>query len=229
MKILTIVLLTLAALTTVGQDKVLSADSDTTYCGRYYRKLEREIGLDPTAKIPGDFYFRFWDGRKVIELRRHNNALTGAVTFFLQQFKNGKEGRLHFKKSKLTDQTTNTIVEFVANYKITDLPSDNQIKGWDNGLDGIIFIVECADKKSYSFKKYWTPMHYQDEIAEARQFVDFADNLNDINELKTLEEEFMDRQPFSRWYYSIGGSMIVQKYGRRKTNFMSQCWYDLHL
>jgi hypothetical protein len=41
--------------------------------------------------------------------------------------------------------------------------------------------------------------------------VDFVENLNRIEELKTMKNKFMQRQPFSSWYGSIGGSTIVSK------------------
>jgi len=208
---LTILILTLTTLATVGQDRTLTADSDTVFWSKYYEALRSKIGLEPTDQIQTDFYFRFWDGRKIIELRRVDNKLVGTTTFLLQQYKKNKEGRLYFKKSLLTDKTTQLISGLVAKYKIIDLPTDKQIKGWDSGFDGITYIIEHADHDSYSFKNYWTPTHYQDKLMEAKQLVDFVDNLNNIDELKTLGDKFMARQPFSSWHGSIGGGTIVSK------------------
>lgn len=209
--LLTISLLTITTLTVSGQDKVLTADSDTVFWAKYYRILRSEIGLQPTDKIQTDFYFRFWDGKKVIEIKRVDNRLLGTATFLLRQYKKNKEGRLYFKKNVLTDKTTETIFELVTKYKVIDLPTDKLIKGWDGGFDGITYIIEHADMDSYSFKNYWTPTEYQDKLTEARQLVDFVDNLSSIEELKTLEKKFMDRQPFSSWYGSIEGGTIVSK------------------
>lgn len=210
-KPLIILLLTSTTLTTVGQDKVLTADSDTVFWSQYYKILEGEIGLGPTEKIQSDFYFRLWDGRKVIELRQVNNKIMGTVTFLLRQYKKNKEGRLYFKRSSLTDQGTDAIFDLVTKYKIIELPTHKLINGWNGGLDGITYIIEHSDKDSYSFKNYWTPTHYEDKLAEARQLVDFVDNINKIEELETLGKGFMNRQPFSSWYGSIGGSTIVSK------------------
>jgi hypothetical protein len=212
MKILqTILILTITTLTAIGQERTLTADSDTVFWFKYYETVRNEIGLELTNKIQTDFYFRFWDGRKVIELRQMNNKLIGTATFLLRQYKKNKEGRLYFKKSTLTDKTTETIFELVTKYKIIDLPTDKQIKGWHGGLDGITYLIEYADKESYSFKNYWTPTYYQDKLTEARQLVDFVDSLNKIDELETLGKKFMERQPFSSWYGSLSGSTIVSK------------------
>lgn len=208
---LTILILTLMTLTTVGQDRVLTVDSDTVFWFKCYKKERSEIGLEPTNKIQSEFYFRFWDGRKVIELRRVDNKLLGSSTFLLRQHKKNKEGRLYFKKYALTDRTTEAIFDLVTKYQIIDLPTDKQIKGWDGGFDGITYIIEHADSDSYSFKNYWTPTYYQDKLKEAKQLVDFVDSVNSIDELKTLGEKFMTRQPFSSWYGAIGGGTIVSK------------------
>jgi len=204
-------LLTFTTLTAVGQVKVLTTDSDTVFWVKYYKTLRSEIRLEPTDKIQSDFYFRFWDGRKVIELKRVDKKLQGTVTFLLRQCKKNKEGRLYFKKTVLTDRTTQIIFDLVTKENIINLPSDKYIKGWDGGLDGITYLVEHADSDSYSFKNYWTPTYYQDKLTEAKQLVDFVDKLNNIDELKILGKKFMDRQPFSSWYGSIGGGTIVSK------------------
>jgi hypothetical protein len=150
----------------------------------------------------------------VIELKRADNKLTGTSTFLIRQYRKNKqreEDRLYFKKYDLTDQTTKMIFELVTKYKIIELPTDKQISGWNGGLDGVSYIIEHSDKDSYSFKNYWTPTYYQDKLKEARQLVDFLDNLDGIEELKMLDKKFMDQQPFSSWYGSIGGSTIVSK------------------
>lgn len=208
---LTILILTLTTLTTVGQVRTLTSDSDTVFWSKYYKSLRSEIGLEQTDKIQTDFYFRFWDGIKVIELRRVDNKLFGTATFLVRQYKINKEGRLYFKKSALTGQTAGAIFDLVTQYKILELPTDKQIKNWDGGLDGITYIIEHADNDSYSFKNYWTPTYYQDKLVEAKQLVDFVDKLNNIDELKILGKKFMDRQPFSSWYTFVGSATITSK------------------
>ncbi len=208
---LTILFLTLMVTTAVGQDKILSTDSDTVFWFSYYKTVREKIGLEATDKIDSKFYFRFWDGSKVIELRQGDAKIEGTVTFLLQQYKSNKEGRLYFKKTILTDKTAKSIYELLNKHKIIELPTDKQIKGWDDGLDGIIYITEYTDQESYSFKNYWTPTHYQDKLTEAKELVDFINQLNEIQELVIIRKKFMERQPFSSWYNFIGSATIVSK------------------
>jgi hypothetical protein len=213
-KLLTMSLLILSTLIAVGQQKFLTTDSDTSFWYRYYKPISVEIGLEPTETIQSEFYFRFWDGDKVIELRQVNNKLIGTSIFLIRQYiKNSKreEGRLYFRKYDLTEQTTQVIFELATIHKIIELPTDKLIHGWEGGLDGVTYITEHSDKDRYSFKNYWTPTLYQDKLKEAGQLVDFLVKLNGIGELKMLDRKFMDRQPFSSWYGSIGGSTVFSK------------------
>lgn len=204
-------LLTVISLRTVGQDKVLTADSDTVFWYSRHISIRNRIGLKETKTIHSEFYFRFWDGKRIIELRQGNKKLNGTVTFVLKEYKRNKEGEIHFKRNKLTEKTTEEISELLSKYGIINLPTDNLIEGWSNGFDGRTFITEYADKSSYSFKTYWTPSAFKDKLKEAKQLADFIDKLDSIEELQKLEKSFMDRQPFSTWYSFIGSGTKVAK------------------
>jgi hypothetical protein len=208
---LTILLFILHASTAVGQDKILSADSDTLSTFKYFKNLRNKIGLEPIQTINSDFYFSFWDGIKVIELRQIDGKMKGTVTFFLQQYKRKKEGRIYFTKTALMDKTTDSIHELVTKFKIIEIPTDNQIKGWGGGLDGITYVSEFCDNKYYSFKTYWTPDEFQDKLSEARQLIAFIAQLDKIKEINEIGKKFMYLQPFSSWYSSIGGAEITTK------------------
>jgi hypothetical protein len=207
----TTLLIIMTASMAVGQEKALSPDSDTTFWLNYYKNCRNKIGLEAIDKIDNEFYFRFWDGNKVIELRQNEDRYIGTVTFLLQQVKNNKEGSLFFRKTSLTDKSTNQIIEMLTRYGINGIPTDKLIRGWEGGLDGIVYITEFADQKNYSFKNYWSPELYQDSIPEAKRLMDFITKLNEIEELKVLEQKFMARQPFSCWYTFIGSSTICVK------------------
>jgi hypothetical protein len=207
----TILLVILVATETLGQDRSLSADSDTVFWYKYYAGIKNQIGLEPIDKLQDDFYFRLWTGVNVIELRRTEGKVTGDVTFLVQQYKENKEGKIYFKKTPLTTATTQQIYELINNYKIIELPTDKQINGWHMGLDGITYMIETADKTNFSCKTYWTPTHDKDKLIEAKQLVDFLNKINSIEELNSIGKRFMARQPFSTWYNFIGSAIIVSK------------------
>lgn len=208
---LTITLLIFGALAAVGQDRTLSADSDTVFWYKYYAGIKNQIGLEPIDKVPDDFYFRLWTGVNVIELRRSDGKITGDVTFLLQEYKERKVGKIYFKETPLTKETTEQIYDLINKYNILVLPTDKKIDGWETGFDGITYLIETADKTSFSCKTYWTPKHYKDKLVEAKRLVDFLDGINSIEELNSIGKRFMERQPFSNWYNFIGSATIVSK------------------
>jgi hypothetical protein len=156
---LTILLLILFVTRTLGQERTLSTDSDTVFWYKYYAGIKSQIGLEPIDKVKCDFYFRLWTGVNVIELRRADDKIIADVTFLVQQYKVNKEGKIYFKKTPLTKETSERIYELINNYKIVDLPTDKQIDGWEMGLDGITYIIETANNTNFSCKSYWTQTH----------------------------------------------------------------------
>jgi hypothetical protein len=64
------------------------------------------------------------------------------------------------------------------------IPTEDSIKGWERGFDGITYKIEYSTKHYYSFKTYWTPTA-QDSLKEAIQvqsFIDSAFLLSNANE-----------------------------------------------
>jgi hypothetical protein len=207
----TILLLISIVTGTLGQEKTMSADSDTVFWYKYYAGIKNKIGLDPIDKIKDNFYFRLWTGVNVIVLRRAEGKVSGDVTFLVQQYKENKVGKIYFKKTPLTTVTTEQIYDLINKYKIIELPTDKQIDGWEMGLDGITYIIETSDKTNFSWKTYWTPTHYKDKLVEAKRLADFLNKINSIEELNSIGKRFMERQPFSTWYNFIGSATIVSK------------------
>jgi hypothetical protein len=55
------------------------------------------------------------------------------------------------------------------------IAADDSIKGWQQGLDGITYIIEQSTNDKYFFKSYWTPKA-QDSLKEAMQVQTFVDS-----------------------------------------------------
>jgi hypothetical protein len=208
---LTILLLTIITIPTVGQYKQLTNDSDTVYLFNYHAKILKQVGLETIDKIDSKYCFRFWDGISVIELRNTDNKLNGTITFMVQQYRTRKEGKIYYKKSNLSEETTSKIQGLINNLNLIELPTDEQIPNWKKGLDGLIFITEHCDNSNFSFKSYWSPRSFEDKVPEAKTFLKFLDGLNEIEELNTLSKKFWDRQPFTNYHNFIGSATIITK------------------
>lgn len=193
-----------------GQEKALTADSDITFLYGYYNTLGNKIKVDTARNINKEFFFRFWDGYKAIEIIKSNSEIEGNIIFFVQQYKRKKEGRIYSKHEPLTKANADKIYQLIVNYKLLELPTDDQIKGWEHGLDGITYVTEYADKNHYSFKPYWTPDAHN-ELVEAKQLLSFINEISQIQEINEKYAMFMQSQPFQSWYGGIGSETIVSK------------------
>ncbi|NVJ47341.1 MAG: hypothetical protein HWE07_09445 [Cytophagia bacterium] len=200
---------------TIAQERTLTVESDTTFWFNWRAELNRELDLQTIDNSTEEYEFRFWDGYKVIRLWESEDELKSEVIFFLREFKKRKnsynhEGRLYYNSQQLSEKTTKTINNIIQDFNILDLPTDNKIKGWTKGLDGVTYIVESSAPSSFSFKSYWTPTSFP-ELKEARFLQYFVEQINSIEQISKGFEEFMAKQPFKSYYAGIGSSAYVIK------------------
>ena len=105
--------------------------------------------------------------------------------------------------------------KLIDSIKINELPSDKNIKGWQQGFDGITYFIEYKRGNKYSFKNYWTPS-FQDSLKEAMLLLDFIDAISKILNLKDNSEKFQEEIPFDSW--SAPGSGTSATRIKLKTN-----------
>jgi hypothetical protein len=83
------------------------------------------------------------------------------------------------------------------------LPLESNIKNWTHGFDGIIYVIEHSDKKTYWIKNYWSPSS-QRSIPEAIIVLDLVKNLSNKLSLQELYSSFKTTLP-KRGCYNSGG------------------------
>jgi hypothetical protein len=194
----------------LGQTKFLTSGSDTLFWKSRYVSLADEIGLEKAERVTAEFFFRFWDQQKVVELKRNNGQLSGNVTFLLRQYLKKKKGRVYSKKFQISDTNVERIYQLVLKYGILELPTDKRIKGWQEGFDGAVYVTEHIEHNNYSFKTYWTPSA-QKSLSEAGRFLDFISELDRIDDIRKANQDFMSSQPFNSWYGGISEGTIVTR------------------
>jgi hypothetical protein len=207
---LTILILAVLTQIAFGQIKVLTPGSDTLFWKSRYVSLANEIGLEKTENVIAEFFFRFWDQQKVVELRRNNGQFSGNVTFLLRQYRKKKRGEVYSKKFRISDANAERIYDLVLKYGILELPTDKRINGWRQGFDGAVYVTEHVEQNNYSFKTYWTPSA-QKSLSEAGRFLDFMTELDSIDDIRKAEIDFMSSQPFNSWYGGISEGTIVTR------------------
>jgi hypothetical protein len=195
------------------QTKSLTADSDTVFWYKYYQKLMVDFDFDETRNSKSESLFRYWDGSRVLELTKNDKKVRATAVYFLRQYNENQDEKLHFKLQDLSKETAETIYALVLKYDLKSLPSGQQINGWEKGKGGLTYVTEFSDDKNYSFKTYWDP-HAQKDLNEASRLLGFVSEIDKITELDQQQKKFMDKQPFSKWYKYISGGEVVGKKGK---------------
>ena len=199
---------------TFAQQRQLTNDSDTAFWFNWRSELNTGIGLTTIIQSTEDFEFRFWDGYKVVRLWKSDDQLFSEVIYFLREYKDlnerkvGEPGRLYQSGLQLNERTTNAINDLIHDFEILELPSDNKIEGWSQGLDGITYIIETSSPDGYSFKNYWTPKSFPN-LKEARLFKYFVEQINSLDQVEKGFEKFMRKQPFQTYYLGIGSAVVA--------------------
>lgn len=211
-------LLTLIIFTAHGQERKLTADSDTIYWQNYYGAIFKQAGVTPIKSTDNESTFRFWDGKKLIEIRDSKDSVTATITFFVKEYvektnkerkdKKRKEDRLYFRSWRLAAETTTKLKNSIQINRVNEIPTYRQIIGWDSGHDGRTFIVEYANKEMVSYKSYWSPDIYKNKLKEAMQLTSFIETINEIDEINIIQQKFMNMQPFGTWYTFIGSATV---------------------
>jgi len=212
MRILSVIFILTANLT-FAQERQLTVDSDTSFWFNWRTELNRELGLVTIDKSIEEFELRFWDGYKVVRLWEAEDELRSEVIYFLREYKENKdsydyEGRLYHSSQQLNEKTTQAINNLIKDFNILNLPTDNQIEGWKQGLDGVTYIIETSEPNSFSFKNYWTPTSFP-ELKEARFLQYFVEQINSLEQINKGFEKFMAKQPFKTYYAGIGSAVIA--------------------
>lgn len=77
----------------------------------------------------------------------------------------------------MPDGEAKQILQLIDSLSILNIPSDNQIAGWQNGLDETEYRIETSNPNTYAYKTYWAPRLFADTLWQARQIQTLTDKL----------------------------------------------------
>ena len=104
---------------------------------------------------------------------------------------------------------TDKVLKLINSLKINELPSDKNIKGWQQGLDGITYFIEYKVDNNYSFKNYWTPTS-QDSLAETQLILLFISSFESLPDFKNSSKDFQNEIPFDSWTYPGSSTSVLR-------------------
>jgi hypothetical protein len=171
--------------------------------------LSKKLELSDLKKSNHELAFRFWNFGQVIDITKDSIGITGTVTNFIYHQKRSSdyETDILFKKAPLSSYGAEAAYLLFLNLKLLNIPSDEKVKGWRKGADGITYRIEQADQWPYSNKSYWTPS-IQDGLPQARVISDFVNSLSDTLKLEETFRSFKNTLPHKGCYHTGGLAVI---------------------
>jgi len=197
------ILFLLSCQTALSQTKKI--EGDTAYWFNRNKEFQRTLDLKDLQKSTNEFNFRFRNHGQVIAITKDSSSISGNITNYIYHTKKPNRVKTETLSNKisLSPEQAKNIYEIIQNSKILNLPSDNKIENWKKGMDGITYVIEHSDKKTYWLKSYWTPSA-QNSIPEALIILNFTEKLSESLNLQETYKTFKNHLPKSGCYNSGG-------------------------
>lgn len=203
-----------------GRDKHLpkaNSNDSLSFWYKWVQKSENELGLQSIVASPYSFHFRLsGTGGEIVDVWQQDSIWHGCFTKWVRDateaedttFKYQLVGTRYLKKYQLSSTQAAVAGSLIRSSGICQLPSDEHIKGWIQGLDGREVIIQYSEKADYYLKNYWTPS-FQHGLSEALLLQHFEDKLNEIINAKSVREAFFVDVPFP-CFTTDGGSSVCR-------------------
>lgn len=158
------------------------------------------------------FHFRLYNSSQVIDIRE--NSSTGFSGMLYQWTREAvpdgepPTNRFFCLQQSLTPQQVEDILALYRSRDMDTLRHQEKIAEWDNGLDGITYIIETQYDRLYRFRTYWTPWS-DSPIPEERLVYQFVDSCFLLAGSALLHVTFRESHPF--YSYENGTGSIATR------------------
>lgn len=171
----------------------LTKDSDTLHYFRYEKPIIEKLNLIKPEENKN--FFRFSSDKYYLELSDDANK----YILYADEIWDGKRtGEVYIKQIDLTNRQVEEIKKLTDSLKINEIPSDNQIKNWAFGFDGITYKFENKNNNIFSYKHYWTPTS-QEKFEESNKINFFVKKIDEIINFQKNGEIFRKEIPYFSW------------------------------
>ncbi|WP_293946982.1 MULTISPECIES: hypothetical protein [unclassified Sphingobacterium] len=184
-------------------------EDNTATIDVHQESLSKKLGLSDLKKSNHEFAFRFWGRGQAIDIIGDSTDIIGTVTNYIYHQKKSSDYKIDilFKKASLCPDQAEAAYLLFLNLSLLNIPSDEKVKGWRKGADGITYRIEQVDQGHYSNKSYWTPSS-QDGLPEAKVISDFVNSLSDTLKLEETFRSFKNTLPRKGCYHTGGMAVI---------------------
>lgn len=173
--------------------------------------MREKIDVESILASDKSDFFRLWLNGVVVEVWYDKTQLDGRLIHWVEEYvPYGEEAtnRYFVIKDDLDTQTCANILSAVNKYEIRKMASSQHINGWEDGLDGVEYIIEDKMDGVYRFKNYWTPS-VQKDVREADVLASFIEELMLVINEKERSKYFHISIPFHSWVN--GGSTVTSR------------------
>jgi hypothetical protein len=188
---------------------VITPDSDTIFWYRYKNEDAFQFSLGRIEDEISDFSFRFWSYGLLVEVTQNDLSNLGEITHFVEEYTEDEPKRDFKKTYEISSTNAKLLIDLIDSLNIKELPTDKNIIGWNQGLDGIEYFIEYKQGNNYTFKNYWTPTA-QDGLKEAKELLNFISLMNRLLDLDNSYKTFESEIPFNGWTYPGSGSAVLK-------------------
>lgn len=185
--------------------------SDTvSFWYSWTKEKEQQLGLEPLHESSRPFYFRITNGGLILDIWQTDSLFEGRLTRWVKDADEELRPfeRFYCQKYILgTDQAT-AVGQFVKTVGILQLPSEENIVGWQQGLDGEEIIIQHSTATGHYLKNYWTPSA-QHGLTEAVLVQQVYTKVLALANAATVQQAFEASIPF-RCYTTDNGSVTCR-------------------
>ncbi|MDB5203922.1 MAG: hypothetical protein JWQ27_3331 [Ferruginibacter sp.] len=195
----------------IGQPKIYDIpvykNGDTSFAYILKNNEREKLGLVDLKTSPDSFHFRCWTETQTIDIWTADGVhYQGQLSNYTEKVNDPKWGKSYSEKILLDSNTIASIRDKLLECSILEIPKQDSISGWKDGLDGEEFAMEFADRNRYFFKAYWSPDFYK-EIKEAIFVHNFITYLFTGLKLRSKWFAFVKKLP--KGCYKAGGILMT--------------------
>jgi hypothetical protein len=203
-----------AVTTAFSQSKRLDPHSDTAFWYGLKAKDAARIGLADLRTSADSFHFRYWMENQAVEIWTNDFIrFDGIISNHTEEVKLDSNSGLpspnpkfYSNKSRLSEAEAQNVYDLFKGTQVFKLPTDKEIKNWQQGDDGAEYLLEYATGSNYAFKAYWTPSA-QKGVPEADTLLALNQRLGLIINLGASWKSFLATLPPG--CYRVGEMMMV--------------------
>lgn len=197
----------------------LNRNGDTTGYYAIQRNRTAQMGMRDALASKDSILIRVSTENWLVEVTsRDFKTFEGRQYFFTAPVVPSEERRSDklFKSKSMSKAQAEAIYRAFQEKSVALVPSQEDIRGWPWGGDGITYVIEHSTPFIYSLKSYWQPSSVRYQLKEGAAVYNFVKTIENELELATSFLAFLDELPAGT-YHTGGITAYTNKAERRKS------------